>query len=170
MKKIWELWEKLITVLETLFSKLFEDKKPQTATPAQVLKPLKENHDYGLQTAEILLASGDYGWETKTPKKTLILANTDKCANKLTLMGMVAQWHGTGHAEWECLLAAWLINAVKDATEAKEAADITHLFNVDLTSASGTMSQKEICRHLAPHFKKVSEFDNTLYVELINPQ
>lgn len=163
MKKIWE---KIIA----FFSNLFKDKKTETATPAEVLKPLKDTHDYGLETANVLLASGDFGWEPKTVKKTVILANTDKCADKLTLVGMIAQWHGTGHSEWECLLAVWFIEAVKEAVKAKECADITILFNRDLTSGSAKMTQKEIARHLAPHFKKVAEIDNTLYVDLINPQ
>lgn len=169
MKKIWE---KIITVFDALFSKLFEEKKPETETPAEVLESIKyDTHNYGLETANILLASGDFGWEIKPFKKTVLLANTDKCANKLTLMGMFAQWHGTGHSEWECLLAVWFIEAVKEAFKSKECADITILFNRDLTSAAkGTFTHKEIYNHLIKSFEIISEDKDTILVSLKNPQ
>lgn len=126
-------------------------------------------YNYGLDGLGILLASRDYGW-TKPDEshKKVILTNPLDCKEKICLMGMISAWRGTGHSEWEAILAGLFIQAVLDAIEKNvNEADITDLFNRDfIASHDRVFTQAQVYNHLIKWFDIVDETDKKLKVRI----
>ena len=124
-------------------------------------------HDYGLSLLEFGLRSGDYGQNIRGFKK-VTLTNVSKCKNTISVLGLVTTWKGTGHVEWEYLLAGWFIISVIETLEnQKEEADITCLFDRDLIASNGKVFTKEqIYDHLIDWFDIESETDDEIRVSL----
>ena len=81
------------------------------------------------------LRSGDYGWEEREePARKVILTNPEALKD-FSLMSLVSGFRGTGHAEWEFLLGAWLLEAVGEAIETGNECDITIVFNTNFLAA-----------------------------------
>lgn len=120
-------------------------------------------HDYGLDDIGIILLGQDYGWNIK-PFKKVTLVNPKDCENKIDLMGLVAIWRGTGHSEWESLLAYWFIDAVlKALRNCEDEADISMMFNRDFTASNGRIfKQEEVHKHILPWFETVSDTEDEL--------
>ena len=126
-------------------------------------------NNYGLNELSILLASNDYGWtEPDENHKKVILINPLDCKEKISLMGMVSIWRGTGHSEWEALLSGWFIKAVMDAIEQNvNEADITHMFNRDFLASNDLIfTQDQVYNHLIKWFDIVEETDEELRVRI----
>lgn len=140
-----------------------------TPTPEEDVIVAPTPYDYGLDCLGILLLSKDYGWSNpdETHKK-VVLTNPDACKEKISLMGMVSAWRGTGHSEWEAILGAWFIQAVIDAIENEShEADITHLFNRDFLASRGRkFTQQQVYEHLIKWFDVVEETDEVLKLRI----
>lgn len=109
----------------------------------------------------------DYGWEKPDENhKKVILVNPDDCREKINGMGLISIWRGTGHSEWEALLAKWFIEAVKTAIEnGEKEADITHMFNRDfLASKNRVFTKEQVYDHLIKWFSIVKDSDEELKV------
>ena len=88
-------------------------------------------------TLNVALASGDYGWsEPRTAKRfTLVNASDGK---ELNLFQVASCFCGTGHCEWEYLLAYYFLTAINKAVgEGKPEADLTNMLNRDLLATRG---------------------------------
>lgn len=155
--------------LKEMLAGLFCKKKVCQGSNDTTDKPIEErqlNADpYGLNGLNVLLmiASGDYGWEYRTFKK-VTLTNVEDCKGRLNVTAVQLALNGTGHAEWETLLA---VNFVKDVSKALEnnssEADISNIFSCDLLASRGRVfSQKEIYDHLIRFFKIIGETDDEL--------
>ena len=120
-------------------------------------------HDYGLDDIGIILLGQDYGWNIK-PFKKVTLVNPKDCENKIDLMGLVAIWRGTGHSEWESLLAYWFIKAVLEAlNNGEDEADISMMFDRDFTASNDRIfTQEEVHKHILPWFETVSDTEEEL--------
>lgn len=120
-------------------------------------------HDYGLDNIGIILWEQDYGWNIK-PFKKVTLVNPKDCENKIDLMGLVAIWRGTGHSEWEFLLAYWFIDAVLKALRScEDEADISMMFDRDFTASNDRIfTQEEVHKHILPWFETVSDTEDEL--------
>ena len=159
MKKIWN----------RIFGngKVAEAPVPTTLEENVIAAPTP--YDYGLSGLAIFLRSKDFGWSNpdETHKK-VVLTNPDECKEKISLMGMVSAWRGTGHSEWEALLGAWFIQAVIDAIESEShEADITHLFNSDLLASRGRIfTKQQVYNHLIKWFDIVEETDEVLKLRI----
>lgn len=126
-------------------------------------------YNYGLDGLWIFLSSRDYGWNTSDEShKKVILTNPRDCKEKISLMGMVSAWRGTGHSEWEALLGAWFIQAVLDALENDaDEADITHMFNRDLLASNDRIFTKDqVYDHLIKWFDIVEETKDTMKLRI----
>ncbi|MBR1540164.1 MAG: hypothetical protein IJ629_03190 [Clostridia bacterium] len=126
-------------------------------------------YDYGLDGLGILLMSNDYGWKIhKENQKKVILTNPLDCKEKITLLGMISAWRGTGHTEWEAILGWYFIKTVVNAIEHNETeADITSLFNRDfLASNNRVFTQKQVYSHLIKFFDIVEETDEVLKLKV----
>lgn len=127
-------------------------------------------YNYGLDGLGIFLASRDYGWtDPDESHKKVILTNPLDCKEKISLMGLISAWRGTGHSEWEALLGGWFIQAVVKSIENDNTeADITHLFNRDFLASNGRVfTQAQVYEHLITKwFDVVEETDEELRVKL----
>lgn len=126
-------------------------------------------YDYELGALRFLLMSGNFAWETREDEtKKVILVNPKACEEKITLTSMMAVWRGTGHSEWEAILAGLFVNAVVEAlSKDEEEADITNLFNRDYKAAGGRRFTKEqVYDHLIKWFDIVKESKTTLKLKL----
>lgn len=126
-------------------------------------------YNYGLDQIDNFLMSRDYGWtEPDESHKKVILTNPNACKEKISLMGMVSAWRGTGHGEWEAILGGWFVQAVIEAIENDaEEADITHLFNRDfLASRDRVFTKQQVYDHLIKWFDIVEETEDTLKLRI----
>ena len=126
-------------------------------------------YDYELGALRFLLMGGNFAWETREDEtKKVILVNPKACDEKITLSSMMAAWRGTGHTEWEAILAGLFVNAVVEAlSKDEEEADITNLFNRDYKAAGGRRFTKEqVYDHLINWFDIVEETETTLKLKL----
>ena len=119
----------------------------------------------------LTLSSKDYGWSTPDKSVKVMLTNPGACADSpdfstWNIMGLIT---GTGHVEWEAILASALMDAVckwkKNGANAEEAADISALFNRDLLAKQKMFKKEDISKHLNRIFntEKV-ESDGTRFV------
>lgn len=137
-------------------------------------KPEEKNrapapYNYGLDLLWVFLKSEDYGWtEPDKGHKKVILTNPLDCKEKISLMGMISAWRGTGHSEWEAILSGWFIQAVLEAIEQNaNEADITHLFNRDFTASNNRVfTQAQVYDHLIKWFDIVEETDEVLKLKI----
>ncbi len=112
------------------------------------------------------LRTGDYDWQEK-PFKKVILLNVSDC-QRISLTKLLKMWSGTGHVEWEYLLAGWFLMQVDEAVkEGQDEADITILFSRELSaSRDRKFSQKKVYDHLIQWFKICDEGKKELKVRL----
>ena len=81
-------------------------------------KPFEEPvSDYGFEELDRALSSRDYGWSVSKGFKKVTLVNPKDCKHIITIRGVMNAWKGTGHREWEAILAGWFVQAVKEAIE-----------------------------------------------------
>ena len=145
-----------------------ESKKKQKPVIKKCQKEM-EIYDYELGALRFLLMSGNFAWETRENEtKKVILVNPKDCEKKITLSSMMAAWRGTGHTEWEAILAGLFVNAVVEAlSKDEEAADITNVFNRDYKAVGGRRFTKEqVYDHLIKWFDIVEETETTLKLKL----
>ncbi len=148
-----------------LRSKIFGKQKSEHNNPVE--KGHERRHDYGLNSLNVLLATGDYGWSIPYKNvKRVILTNPKELKNKITLTGLISAWRGMGHAEWEAILADWLIMAVIYADERNlNEADITNMFNRDFYATESRVITKEnVFKHLMKTFDIHEETEDYIKV------
>lgn len=124
----------------------------------------KEPYDYGLREFKFAIRSGDYGWSEPTYHKKVFLVNPFDCKERINVMDLAERWKGTGHTEWEYLLAGMFLDAVLDAIEINsQRADITCMFDRDLTASNGRkLTQAQIYELIIKSFDIVEENDDVL--------
>lgn len=125
--------------------------------------------NYGMSMVDIALITQDFGWTdaVKLPKQ-YILVDIERYKEKVTVLGLASCWSGTGHAEWEYLLAGMLVGSLLDAWDNDETElDITSLFDRDLLASGDRVFTKEqVTEHIMPSFTKLREDDKNIYLEL----
>ena len=134
-------------------------------------KEYRSAHDYGMGVLLVALKSRDYGWSDPYPIRKVILVNPTEYRNRITVFGIASLWMGTGHSEWEFLLASWFVEAIVKAIEdGAEEADITHLFNRDLIATNyRTFTKEQVYDHLIKWFEIVDETEDELRLKFIAP-
>ncbi len=112
------------------------------------------------------LRTGDYDWQEK-PFKKVILLNVSDC-QRISLTKLLKMWSGTGHVEWEYLLAGWFIMQVDEAVkEGQDEADITILFSRELSTSRGRVfTQQAVYNHLIKWFEICDENGQELKLAL----
>ena len=113
---------------------------------------------------QALFHNGDFGWSRPdTAHKRVILVNPRDCS-RLTVFSLMSAFRGTGHSEWEGLLANWLLNAVREANvKGLAEADVTCLFDRDLLAKDGrTFTKSQIWNHIIRFFDIVEEDEHVV--------
>ena len=157
--------EIVMKIINHLFKR--EKKKQPKAVDLKV-KGSEENFNYGTDVVGFFLRSNDYSWTSKNSKK-VILVNVKECKNRVNVLNLCSLWRGTGHSEWEVLLADWFVEAVLEALKSnKSDADITCLFNKDLKASGGRIfSQEDVYYHIIPSFQIVENNEDEMKVKLL---
>ena len=110
---------------------------------------------HGLDLYAVILLIGDYDLSEpdKTHKK-VILVNPQECYRKIWLTRLAREWRGTGHFEWEVILAGCFIQLVIDAVENNcSEVEITKLFNRDFyASHYRVFTKRRIYNHIINSF------------------
>lgn len=158
--------------LKDFFSKIFrkeraevqESLKAETQEEVRAEEPVEHDYLNCFELATNLMFSNGYGWKQK-PFKKVTLTNVKDCENKISVLSVAASWNGTGHYEWELLLASNFVRPVVEALlNGSDEADISTIFRCELLHASGerVFSQEAIYGHLIPFFEIESETDEEL--------
>lgn len=117
----------------------------------------------------ILKMSNDYAWKILVPKEKFILVNPQELFNYVTANKLMANWSGTGHIEWEALLAYLFINFLKEA-ELKDLneIDISPLFYIEMyASGNRKMTAEQVRNLIMPSFKVLKKTSEFIYVWFI---
>lgn len=154
------------------FKRLVANAKIERAKETPETKNIFERYESDKLVVGLTLSSKDYGWSSSDKSIKVKLLNPSACADNpefstWNIMGML---NGTGHVEWEAILATVLMEAVcnwkKNKDNSKdETADISDMFNRDLLSSKKIFKKKDIDKFLGRIFKTERiESDGTRFV------
>lgn len=114
-----------------------------------------------------VLLKNPFGWKETPSTKKVILANPESL-KKTRLFDCASSFKGTGHAEWEYILAGWLISAAGKSIETGDECDISQLFNTTLLASNDAyFTPKQIYNHLI-HFFTIQEETKDVLKLVIN--
>ena len=155
------------------FKRLIANAKNERAKETPETKNIFERYESDKLVVDLTLSSNDYGWGKTDENIKVKLVNPSACVENpefstWNIMGML---FGTGHSEWEAILATVLMEAVcnwaKNKEEnADETVDISAMFNRDLISAKSIFTKSDIDKFLCRIFKTERiEPDGTKFVK-----
>lgn len=162
--KLKEMLAKLFRKEKVYCYSTFSRPNPVTHSISPVMRQVKTIADpYGLNSVSMILESRDYERKRRSFKK-VTLTNANDCKDKITVLAVQSALRGTGHVEWECLIAVDLVAAIVEALDKNSnEADISRIFSCDLlASRDRVFSQKDIYDHVIPLFEIVGETDKEL--------
>ncbi|MDR0978750.1 MAG: hypothetical protein LBL91_02260 [Lachnospiraceae bacterium] len=116
-----------------------------------------------------IMRSDDYGYtKPQVGHKKYILTNVEETSQRITLEKLAGYWAGTGHVEWEYLMAFILIQEVLKAYEAgTKEADLTELLGRDFSARfDRTFSKEKVWEHIQSSFEIVREDSKNIFLEL----
>lgn len=120
------------------------------------------------------LRGGNYGWEEGgKPEKKVILTNPSSLKD-VRIQSYVSAFRGTGHAEWECLLGVWMIEAVGKSLDTGEECDITKVFNTtflakDPSGRNGEnikFTKEQVYEHIIKFFTILEDSEDVMKVAI----
>lgn len=129
-------------------------------------------HDYGLKREVCEYTSYGPIWVEK-PHKKVILVNTGECKDKITVSHVTNCLQGMGWAEWEELLAYWLVEVIVEAIDnGQEETNISKLFACELHGSDHfgpfCRSQERVaCFLMGRLFECIEENDEVMRVRII---
>ena len=98
--------------------------------------------------------------------RRVIIVNPNDAVN-LELMDYVSALNGTGHSEWEYMLAFLLVNSIRRASAVGDEADISRLFDRSFTaSGNRKMTADQILKHCLKLFTIVEDRPDILKVKI----
>lgn len=126
----------------------------------------------GRKTLQTVLCGGDYICKVTKPNCKVILSNVTECAENpnITILSIANAFKGTGHIEWEWLMADFIVRSISQAYENDvDSCDFSWLFNKSFSSKAGlSFSADEVRRHLSRYFSTVEiQPDGTEVVKLV---
>ena len=130
---------------------------------------VEDGEKWGLDILTVAMRSKDFGWDNIVePEKRFILTDLHLYEGKVDVFALASYWRGTGHCEWENLLAAWLIYTVIDALKKGEnRADISMLFTRDLiASRDRRFTKGQVYKYIFPSFDIADEDEGNIYLRL----
>ena len=113
------------------------------------------------------MMSKDISFEdiNKNPRRVLIVNPKD--AVNLRLMDYAAALQGTGHTEWEYMLAFLLVNSIRSAAAAGDEADVSEMFDRSYTAkGKKKMTANQILDHCMKIFTVVEDSPEVLKLRI----
>ena len=109
------------------------------------------------------MMSHDINFEdiNENPRRVVII-------NPKDAINLATALQGTGHSEWEYMLAFLLVNSVRKAAAVDDEADISKMFDRSYTTASGKkkMTADQILDHCMKIFTVVEESPEVLKLRI----
>ena len=160
----------------------------KTTEETKIMTPEEEDRFYGINR------EGVPGYEfvvmdlksigvcyLPTPKR-YVLRDIDLLKMKVSMMGLISAWRGTGKSEWEFMMALLFMKPLRAAwNEGKDEVDITHLFEAEFTAwptgRSGektkeingntyrVFDQEDVKKKVLPFFEILEETDEAIYLK-----
>ena len=160
----------------------------KTTEETKIMTPEEEDRFYGINR------EGVPGYEfvvmdlksigvcyLPTPKR-YVLRDIDLLKMKVSMMGLISAWRGTGKSEWEFAMALLFMKPLRAAwNEGKDEVDITHLFEAEFTAwptgCSGeetkeingntyrVFDQEDVKKKVLPFFEILEETDEAIYLK-----
>ena len=160
----------------------------KTTEETKIMTPEEEDRFYGINR------EGVPGYEfvvmdlksigvcyLPTPKR-YVLRDIDLLKMKVSMMGLISAWRGTGKSEWEFAMALLFMKPLRAAwNEGKDEVDITHLFEAEFTAwptgCSGektkeingntyrVFDQEDVKKKVLPFFEILEETDEAIYIK-----
>jgi hypothetical protein len=121
---------------------------------------------FGMSLLNTALRSNDFGWTPAVPiSKQYILTNAEEIRNSdIDLYQLVSLWRGTGHVEWEYIMAGFFLTKVIEVAAGEEV-NISQLFNKDMIASRDRVFTKEQAyEHLIKWFTVVNEDESNIYL------
>lgn len=139
----------------------------ETTQETDIIKRYEHDKIY----VDLALSSNDYGWSKVDRSVKVKLLNPEICSENtdFTTWNIMSQLKGTGHTEWEAILAASLMKSVcdwkKNGANLDDLPDISSLYNRDLLAREMIFKKEKIGNYLKCILKteRVDE-DGTIYV------
>lgn len=153
-------------MLLNLFKQLMKNVLPSSPASGSGAHIVPIGDKYGFYLMQAALISKDYGWKM-VPHKKVTLVNPRDCAN-LDILTLASIWNGTGHSEWEYIMAYALLYPTSKAIKSgRSTADITGLFNRNLlASKNRVFTSKQIYDHIIKWFEIVSDTEDELKLKI----
>ena len=172
--KLMELFKKAPSTKASVYGAVSDNmssaEAPKTVDSDESNSRMEDEDDpyRKLYPLRMLHRTKDYAWE-EVPYKKVILTNPQELIGRVNCVNLMSLWCGTGHGEWEAMLALIFIQSIEKA-EANdlEEVDISSLFNHNLKASNNrNLPAEDVRQHLSKSFQVVEETPDLIRVRFI---
>lgn len=159
-----------------------------TEETKRAMTPEEEDQFYGIDSKGVpgyefsVMDIRSIGVQYFPTKKRYILRDIDSLKLKVSVMGLISAWRGTGKSEWEFMMALLFMKPLRAAwNEGAEEADITQLFEAEFLAWPKNLpgektkeidgntyrvfDQEDVKKKVLPLFEIVDETDEAIYLK-----
>ncbi len=159
-----------------------------TETTKRAMTPEEEDRFYGIDRNGVpghefvVMDLHSIGVQYFPTEKRYILRDIDSLKMKVSMMGLISAWRGTGKSEWEFMMALLFMKPLRAAwNDGKDEVDITHLFEAEFLAWPKNLpgektkeidgntyrvfDQEDVKEKVLPFFEILEEKDDTVYLK-----
>ena len=159
----------------------------KTTEETKIMTPEEEDRFYGIDRNGVpghefvVMDLHSIGLQYFPIEKRYILRDIDSLKMKVSMMGLISAWRGTGKSEWEFMMALLFMKPLRAAwNDGKDEVDITHLFEAEFTAwptgrnektitVNGNtyrvFDQEDVKKKVLPFFEILEETEDTIYLK-----
>ena len=160
----------------------------KTTEETKIMTPEEEDRFYGINREGVpgyefvVMDLKSIGVRYLPTPKRYVLRDIDSLKMRVSMMGLISAWRGTGKSEWEFAMALLFMKPLRAAwNEGKDEVDITHLFEAEFTAwptgCSGektkeingntyrVFDQEDVKKKVLPFFEILEETDEAIYLK-----
>ena len=159
----------------------------KTTEETKIMTPEEEDRFYGIDRNGVpghefvVMDLHSIGVQYFPIEKRYILRDIDSLKMRVSMMGLISAWRGTGKSEWEFAMALLFMKPLRAAwNDAKDEVDITHLFEAEFTAwptgrnektitVNGNtyrvFDQEDVKKKVLPFFEILEETEDTIYLK-----
>lgn len=159
-----------------------------TEETKRAMTPEEEDRFYGIDRNGVpghefvVMDLHSIGVQYFPTEKRYILRDIDSLKMKVSMMGLISAWRGTGKSEWEFMMALLFMKPLRAAwNDGKDEVDITHLFEAEFLAWPKNLpgektkeidgntyrvfDQEDVKEKVLPFFEILEETDDTVYLK-----
>ena len=159
----------------------------KTTEETKIMTPEEEDRFYGIDRNGVpghefvVMDLHSIGVQYFPIEKRYILRDIDSLKMRVSMMGLISAWRGTGKSEWEFAMALLFMKPLRAAwNDGKDEVDITHLFEAEFTAwptgrnektitVNGNtyrvFDQEDVKKKVLPFFEILEEMEDTIYLK-----